>query len=421
MNFSTNQARQLYVANAYKATAVTDADPVGTISVHNSSHSGEVYFLHRGVDGITRTDLIPKGGITYVTAADASKLSRKLKKVKVSLDANVNSGAPVAGQDYILRLTFREYIGLSPEDQYFKYGMVHATASMTAEQFYQTLKASLEKNMSREVSKLLNFSYAGVNASVKMTTNTGITVTAKKVGTAGNSLRFAIDDVAAAEAGVTVATVSGVTTITASLTGTAKTIGDLKDLVAASAAADLITISGTDATAVVAETTAVALAGGSTTGLYIEEAEQPWQLGVIESLPVNFTVTPDEIKVSGIDVTWGVAEDVTSTTTLGNGKTTADLEYFCMGERGDVYRNVGFPRIIKTAYLVDPSKKYNHFTIHYYYVGSNEMVQKSEKTITLVIPKVGATNLVSNALANNIAGAFNTATGVTYDTFPTAG
>lgn len=419
MNFSTNQARQLYVANAFKATAVDETDAVGTISVHEAKAGNEIYFLYRGVDGVSRTDLINKSQILYANATDASFLGRKLKKVKVSLDANINSGAPVAGQDYILRLTFREYIGLSPEDQYFKYGMVHATASMTAEQFYQTLKASLEKNMSREVSKLLNFSYAGVNASAAMATNTGITVTAKEVGTAGNSLKFAIDDVAAAEAGVTVATVSGVTTITASLTGTAKTIGDLKDLIAASEAADLITISGTDATAVVAEVTAVALAGGSTTGLYIEEAEQPWQLGVIESLPVNFTVTPDEIKVGGLDVVWGVTEDVTPTTTLGNGKTTADLEYFCMGERGDVYRNVGFPYVIKTTYLVDPTKAYNHINLHFYYVGSNEMVQKSEKDLTIVVPKEGDNNAAGNALANSIIGAINTAAGLTIPTLAT--
>jgi len=52
------------------------------------------------------------------------------------LSSTVNSGAPVAGQDYILRLAFRNYIGLSEEDQYFKYGAVHAITGMTAEVFY---------------------------------------------------------------------------------------------------------------------------------------------------------------------------------------------------------------------------------------------------------------------------------------------
>ena len=51
--------------------------------------------------------------------------------------------------------------------------------------------------------------------------------------------------------------------------------------------------------------------------------------------------------------------------------------------------------------------------IHYAYVGNNEGVQKSEKTITLVVPKVGANNQASNALANSIITAINTATGLT--------
>ena len=323
MNFSTNQANQLYVAKAYKATAVTEADAVGTISVHESTAGNEVYFLYRGVDGVSRTDLINKSQILWASATDAAKLGRPLKKVKVALDANVNSGAPVAGQDYILRLTFREYIGLSPEDQYFKYGMVHATANMTASDFYKVLALSLAKNFSREVSPL-----------IKVYLN--------------------------------------------------------------------------DATLVTKDSKAVDLTG-TYTKVIIEEAEQPWQLGVFESLPVNFTVTPDEIKVGGLDVVWGVAEDVTPTTTLGNGKRTADLEYFAMGERGDVYRYMGFPKSIKTTYLVDPSLAYNSINLHFYYVGANEMVQKSEKDITLVVPKVGANNAAGNALANTMIDAINTA------------
>ena len=84
-----------------------------------------------------------------------------------------------------------------------------------------------------------------------------------------------------------------------------------------------------------------------------------------------------------------------------------------MGERGDIYRGVAFPHNIPTTYLVDPTIKYNVIDIHYAYVGNNEGVQKSEKTITLVVPKVGATNSVSNVLANSIITAINDATGLT--------
>ena len=96
-------------------------------------------------------------------------------------------------------------------------------------------------------------------------------------------------------------------------------------------------------------------------------------------------------------------------------------EYFCMGERGDMYRGIGYPNNIPTTYLVDPTVKYNVIDIHYAYVGSNESVQKSEKTITLVVPKVGATNSVSNKLANDIIKAINTATGLSIATLSVAG
>ena len=80
-----------------------------------------------------------------------------------------------------------------------------------------------------------------------------------------------------------------------------------------------------------------------------------------------------------------------------------------MGERGDIYRGVGFPNNIPTTYLVDPSKTYYTFDIHYAYVGSNEAVQKSEKTITIV----GSDKTKMNSLIT----AFNSASGLSIGTF----
>lgn len=282
---------------------------------------------------------------------------------------------------------------------------------MTAEGFYQTLLASLTKNFSRENSKLLDFYLDGVKATVAMTTNEGVTVTANSVGTAGNSIRFAVASVAAATAGVTVATVSGVTTITASLTAAAKKISDLKALIAGNSTANsLVTITGTDATDVAAEVTAVALAGGSTTGVIFEEAEQPWYLGTMPVAYMNFTVQPTTIYDGTEERIWGTVTKPTPTKTVKNGKMIADLEYFLMGERGDQYRKIGWPNTINTTYLVDPSKEYNTIDIEFSYQGPGEDIQKSKKSVTLVVPKVGATNSVSNVLTNSIITAINTAT-----------
>ena len=118
MNFSENQVRQLFVVKSYKATTVTDVDTVGTMSVHSNA-DGDVYFKYRGVDGVMRSDLIPKTQILIGKATSATKMGRGLTKYEVSLDPTVNAGAPLAGQDYLLRVHFREYIGLSPEDQYY--------------------------------------------------------------------------------------------------------------------------------------------------------------------------------------------------------------------------------------------------------------------------------------------------------------
>lgn len=335
--FSTNQVRQLYVAEALKSSNVIATDAAGSIAVKSDTAKTHLYFEYMGAGGMTRSDLIDIKNILYAKATDADDLAHDLAKYKLTLDASVNGGIPVAGQDYILRIAFRNYIGLSEEDQYFKYGMVHAVADMTASDFYKTLALSLVKNFNREEEGLLKF----------------------YLETGG------------ADAGTVAGTPTEVTKDTKESTLT-----------------------------------------GTYTGIVIEEAPQEWILGVKEQVPVNFTLQPGTITASGDDRIWGTVKKVASTNSIPDGHKIADLEYFCMGERGDVYRMVGFPNVIRTKYLVDPDVKYNVIDIHYAYVGPNESVQKSEKDITLVVPKVGAANSASNKLANDIITAINTATGL---------
>ena len=339
--FSTNQARQLYVANALKSPNVIATDAAGSIAVKSDTAKSHLYFEYMGAGGMTRSDLIDIKNILYAKATDADDLAYDLAKYKLTLDTTVNGGEPVVAQDYILRIAFRNYPGLSEEDQYFKYGMVHAVTGMTASDFYKTLALSLVKNFSREEQGLLKFylETKGSDAGVVAGTPTEVTKDTKE----------------------------------SSLTGTY-------------------------------------------TGIIIEEAPQDWILGVMEQAPVNFTIQPDLIIDNGDERIWGVVKKVTSTNSIPDGHKIADLEYFCMGERGDVYRMVGFPYVIRTKYLVDPDIKYNVIDIHYAYVGPNESVQKSEKDITIVVPKIGANNKASNALANSIISAINTATGLTIKT-----
>ena len=289
-NFSTNQVRHLYAA-----TALGTADPTtkrmkettpGTIMVNGDKDT--FYFEYQGNGGRMRSDLIKVDSVVWARHTPAAKQARALKKVTVTLDEKylIESGSTkyvVPGQDYILRIAFRQFAGMSDEDVYIKYGVVHGVKNMTATNFYTKMKESLEKNFSRELTKLLEFT-------------------------------------------------------------------------------------------------------ASASGLVITEVEQDWTLGVKSQVPVYFEVIPTTITYDGDEVVWGITAEADSDTTIPNSKQLADLEYFCMGERGDQYRNVGWPNVIPTKYILngeDPDG-YDVLDIHYYYEGAGENPQKSEKDITIV-------------------------------------
>lgn len=308
--FSVNQNRQLYVA---KNVVTTTPVAVGDLKLGNDKAKTYMYFQHMGYGGLTRSDKIDLSNVMYAKITKADALARKLKKATVTLDSEVNGGNPISGQDYVLRIFFRQYIGNSDIYQEAKYGVVHAYKGMIASDFYKILALSLAMNFSKEVVPLLKF----------------------YLKTATNNIE-----------------------VTAS---TAK-----KDLT------------------------------GTYTGVVIEETEQPWRLGVRKQEEVFFDVIPTTVLFNSEEVIWGVVENGTSETTIKNGKKMADLEYFCMGERGDQYRQIGWPHNIETKYLVDPEKEYNVLDIHYYFSDSGVNVQKSEKDITILFEKnVVVTELVT--------------------------
>ena len=347
MNYSVNQVKQLYVAKAFKSSHVLASDTAGSIAVKNDTAKNHLYFEYKGADNLMRSDLIDIKNILYAKATNANDMAHELKAVTVTLDTNVNGGAPVAGQDYILRIAFKQYVGMSDEDQYFKYGMVHAYAGMNADKFYKVLALSLAKNFSREVVPLIK-----IEVHSKATKSKG--------GFDSNGYMV--------------------------VTPTTKDNGKSNATNPYYATDTLVT---------------------DIDSIRITEVEQPWRLGVMAQTPVYFTVQPVAVMVNGDERIWATVTEGTNGT-IGNGKKIADLEYFCMGERGDIYRNIGWPHNIPTTYLVDPTKTYYTFDIHYAYVGNNESVQKSEKDITIVCS--------DKAEFNKIVTAFNTATGLTIAT-----
>lgn len=148
----------------------------------------------------------------------------------------------------------------------------------------------------------------------------------------------------------------------------------------------------------------------SADGLVIKEVvDQPWRLGVLSQESVNFEIMPTTIIEQGNEVVWVTLDDKgyvpviedTEAAPVGNGKQVADLEYFCMAERGDMFRNMGWPNNIDVKYMVDPEKEYDMLDLHYFFSGNGVQVHKSEKDITFV----ASDTAVMTALKTAITGA----------------
>lgn len=337
--FTANQVNQVYVlktdstvvANLDASNKVDKTNKLGTIGLGKTPDGKYIYFKHLGAGGLTRSDLIEIANIIDVKATPAAAMARKLVAAKVTLNAEaLNASKPIAGQDYVLRLKFQNPIGMSPDNQYWKYGVVHATAAMTASDFYVKMAGSIAKNMSRDAVQL-----------VKVFVTTGSTDTEVTPETNLSTLSGTYSGIVIKE--VEQDWILGIKQqkpLVFSVEPTWVT-NDTDEVVWG----DVIYSDGKKTTGGVAPENGVA-----TTGL-------PAAAG-----------------------------------TVVNSKLMADYEYFYMGERGDQYRMVNWPNYIPTTYLVDPTWKYGYDTvaIHFAYTGANHAVQKSEKDITFIVPRAAS-------------------------------
>ena len=307
--YNVNQVRHLYVVTtdgAIQSPSVATTDKAGAIAVKKNA-ANDTYFQYMSPAGLVRSDLLTKGNVQSIKVTDAADMARKLKAVTLTLNSTINSGNPVAGQDYLVRIHIRQYIGMSDQDVYIKHGIARAYTGMTKSDFYKTLALSLANNFKRELYPLVDITL------IDSTNDTKYPVLKN---------------------------------------------GQMQTLEADKTYKSIL----------------------------INEVPQEWFLGTKQQVPVYFTVQPDVITVDGDSRIWGVVADAESTGVIDNGTKIADLEYFCMGERGDIYRNISWPDFIPTKYLANPTLKYNTIDIHYAYVGANQEVQKSEKDLTIAIP-----------------------------------
>ena len=333
-NFSQNQVLHLYAANAYKSSvAATDAaGTIGDVKVIDDGMGKQLYFKYKGVDTVSCSDFIPLNTLTYAKSFSAKEQLTPLRKLKVALNASVNSGNLEAGEDYILGIVFRGFFSSGEDSQYYKDVAVHAVKGMTATQFYTALKNELNAAFSRE---------------------------ADATGTSNPYVEFTSDS----------------------------------------------------------------------NGLYVTEKPQEWKLGTKKARRIMFDIQFSTIYTGGDDLIWGTVTDqtparmvlndgdwvpnpalVAGTNAFGNGQHIADLEWFCMGNRGDQYRMAGWPNVIETKYLVDPTKQYNVLELHYAFTDTGVNSYRTEKEITVVADDA--------TVLNSFIGAINSAASLSIPTIP---
>lgn len=396
--FTGNQVQHLYVVLAGKkntnnsGVAPTALTTVGDTTVGGNTTKKECYINELGPKGLLRSDIIKADNILSASSAKGNTMRSYLKKYEVAFNPTVlTSGVPVNG-DYILQIFFKNYIGLSEENQYSIWGESKMVSGMTADDLYYELYQSLNKrlNSSVDIEKLLSVSLDGTVA-------TSTHFSAVRPGTTWNSATITLN--AGTSTGITAVTPTSLTLNVA----TGGTYADVAKVIALDPiASKYFKVLGTGA---VTTGTPETLTGATAVkGIIFTELPQHWNRGLFRQEPVNFTILPKTVLVNGSEVIWGAVSSKTPDTFITNSRKTADLEWFCAGNRGDINRMMGFPNVVYTTYLIDPNSstfdtdEYNYVNIHYYFAGNNEAVQKSEKDLTLVSKDATELNKIINSL-----------------------
>lgn len=160
--FLTNQVGHFYVAlSSPYSGGVTSASSVGDTAVGATEDNESLYVTQMGKGGLVRSDLIPLKNIIKISYTEGEDQRRALKKITIQLNADVLSSSNLQYTgNYMLKVRFTNLLSNSPDNQYWKYGVVYATAGTSASDFYKKLAISLAKAFAREATPLVNI-YAG--------------------------------------------------------------------------------------------------------------------------------------------------------------------------------------------------------------------------------------------------------------------
>ena len=147
--------------------------------------------------------------------------------------------------------------------------------------------------------------------------------------------------------------------------------------------------------------TAPADVTGAAGGVVVVEAPTKYVRGKLNGEPIPFTVAFNLHDGNTGDIVWGsdtVADsNISGNTVMPANYVVADLEYFCLGERGDVNRGSTWPNNFEPTYMVDLSKNYDIVTVEYYWQGTAENVQKSPRMIQIACEVSGSGSQATSA------------------------
>lgn len=165
---SDNQFRNLYVMKTYK-TSESALEAVGDTTLKVDTAKNSMYLVYKDTEDNLTSDIIDIKNLLYVKSTKAADMARKLNSQSVTLNEN-----PISGQDYVLNVEVRNFVALGDDSTHIKFGAVHAVKGMTKSDFYKAMALNLAKNLSREVSPILNVSLNKYNSTG--TTNTKVAV-----------------------------------------------------------------------------------------------------------------------------------------------------------------------------------------------------------------------------------------------------
>lgn len=115
----------------------------------------------------------------------------------------------------------------------------------------------------------------------------------------------------------------------------------------------------------------------------------------------DFEVSVNTVVEEGEDVQWAEITVGKSSDIVSGKFKLADMEYFALGERGDEYRQMGWPAVTYDAdYKIDPkaAQEYDVLVVHFAFAGSNDQSHLSEKDLIIAAP-----NGVLDTFAANLA------------------